>query len=164
MNTLGKRLAYLRTAEAMLAFGLPAALVLFWRGYGDDFAWHMALPPLLLVAAILLQGALYWHLKLQSVQGRVPLPRWFGGVFRGFRAANVACAVALLAWLFVGFARGAAVSDTAWSMAVLAFAVIEHINYYVRQLMHDTAADWQYLQRNKRLRQPALAVDLARAA
>ena len=45
---------------------------------------------------------------------------------------------------------------------LVAFAGLEHVNYFHVQLMHDTRADWAYLLRHRRLRRAPLADDLRR--
>lgn len=40
------------------------------------------------------------------------------------------------------------------------FAILEHINYYNRQLMIDNSADLKYIKRNKKLKIASLAKDL----
>jgi len=47
-----------------------------------------------------------------------------------------------------------------WGILANLFAVLEHINYYNRQLMIDNFADLEYLKRNKKLKVASLAKDL----
>ncbi len=47
-----------------------------------------------------------------------------------------------------------------WGMLANFFAILEHINYYNRQLMIDNSADLEYLKRNKKLKIASLAKDL----
>ena len=54
-------------------------------------------------------------------------------------------------------------ADLWWSWGLLAFVVLEQLNYYHWQLMYDTRAGFAYLQRNGRLRKAALRLDLERA-
>ena len=55
-------------------------------------------------------------------------------------------------------------ADLAWAYGLLAFAVLEHVNYYHYQLMYDTRAAFASLRRNGRLRKAALGLDLQRQA
>lgn len=59
-----------------------------------------------------------------------------------------------------GGGRGA---DIAFAAGLLLFALLEYLNNYHWQLEHDSAADWAYLRRNRRLRRAPLAVDLSRS-
>ena len=47
-----------------------------------------------------------------------------------------------------------------WGVLANIFAILEHINYYNRQLMIDNSADLEYLKRNKKLKIASLAKDL----
>ena len=60
----------------------------------------------------------------------------------------------------MGAVEGAAFDDRAWGLVVLALAYVEPVNYYVRQLMHDTVADVAYLRRYRRLRRAPLRREL----
>lgn len=161
-DAIHNRLRYLRNAEAILALALPGALAWHWQQSGAAVDWALRLPPTVLVGLMLLQGAWYWHLKLVSTQSRQPLPAYFHPLYRGLRTADLIALVAVAIWLAVKALRGAATADLAWAGAIWAFAVLEYVNYFAVQLMHDTSADWQYLARNRRLRRAALATDLAR--
>jgi hypothetical protein len=164
MADLAARLRYLRNAEAAIALVLPAAIVMHWTSDGAPVAWPLRALALALVSALLIQGALYWHLKLRSVQTGSGLPPWFAPLYRGLRRANVA-AFALYGGVFAFAAtRGLPPADLAWSGALFVFAVLEHVNYYHRQLMYDNAHDVRALLKRRRLRRAALGTDLARAA
>jgi hypothetical protein len=138
--------------------------VVLWTRSGGAVAWALRLPGLLLVSFLLLQGTLYWHLKLRSVRDRTALPGWFCPVFRALRASSVAGIALAAAGAGVLWRAGVGgPADLGWAAGLLGFAGLEHVNYYHRQLMHDTAADWRYLRRHRRLRRAPLAVDLDRS-
>jgi signal transduction histidine kinase len=161
-NALHVRLRYLRNAEAFLALALPGVLAFHWWGSGETVDWALRLPPAVLVGLMLLQGAHYWHLKLVSMRSREPLPAYFRPLYHSFRAADLIALIVMTIWLAVMALRGAAKTDLAWAAAILAFAVLEFVNYFGLQLMHDTAADFNYPRRHRRLRRAALATDLGR--
>ena len=71
---------------------------------------------------------------------------WFAPVFTWLRRTNPWVIGGAALYVVVGH-HGAGTADQAWSLAILAFAYVEHVNYYVRQLMHDTVADVAYLRR-----------------
>lgn len=159
MQTLQARLKYMRWVEAASAFVLP---VLFWNNWYQrtgHFAWELRIASLAVVSYILLQGALYWHLKIRSVDARLPLPAWFYPLFKGFKWSNVLVMGGVLA---AGSLGSASCVDLAWAGGLLAFALLEHINYYHYQLMYDTRAIFASLCKNGRLRKAALGLDLAR--
>ncbi|WP_419996273.1 multidrug transporter [Streptomyces boninensis] len=118
-----------------------------------------------LFALLLLEGAAYWRAKRSQLEAAAtstarpgsPLPG-----LRGFAAARTGNVPVLLGG--VAFTVWSVVDDPgAGSVPGLAFAlfsVLEHINYFHWQLMHDTRADLAYLLR-KGFRRSHLARDLA---
>ena len=155
-------MTYLRNAEAVCSFALPAIFYYDWQRSGDPVAWGMRGAALALISYILLQGVLYWHLKLQSVVRRQPLPAYFQPVYRFFKYANFLAIAAVAAFIAATNDATASTADLMWSYGLLALAVLEHINYFHYQLMYDTRAAFAYLRRNGRLRKAALGLDLAR--
>jgi hypothetical protein len=47
-----------------------------------------------------------------------------------------------------------------WAIIANVFGILEHINYYNRQLMIDNASDLNYVIRNRKLKIASLAKDL----
>jgi hypothetical protein len=47
-----------------------------------------------------------------------------------------------------------------WAIAVNVFGILEHINYYNRQLMIDNSSDLNYVIKNRKLKVASLAKDL----
>lgn len=158
MSALQDRMKYLRRGELIGAVVLPLVCVLKWRSE-TAVAWDLRGAAILLVSFILLQGTLYWHLKMRSVDQRKPLPAWFASLFRSFQVLNM---VAILAMLAALLRASASHEDRVWASWLLALAVAEQINYFHYQLMYDTRAAFDYLRRNRRLRKAALALDLVR--
>jgi hypothetical protein len=160
--SLRRRLQYLRNGElfnvvfqpTILAFVLAVSKVPTWGLY----AYAMAM-----TIFILIQGALYWHHKLRIVQGKAEtLPAWFGRRYAMFRRVDVILLalypVLLVVAVLLGWSRG---WEAFWATLLAAFAGIEYINYYHRQLMYDNARDLRWLLQHKRLRRAHLAKDLA---
>src|SRR5687767_4751494 len=96
MQTLSTRLKYLRSREALAAVLLPAVIAWRWWDRGGDIAWSMRIAALALLAYILVQGTLYWHLKLRSLENQTPLPSYFPSLFRAFKWSNLIAIGALL--------------------------------------------------------------------
>lgn len=162
MQTLPGRMTYLRNAEAFCSVALPAIFCYDWSKSGDPVAWEMRVTALVLVSYLLLQGVLYWHLKLQSVVQRQPLPAYFQALFGFFKSSNWLVIAAVAAFIWAMKDAGAWTEDLTWSYGLLGLAVLEQINYYYYQLMYDTRAAFAYLRRNGRLRKAALGLDLKR--
>lgn len=158
--TIPSRIRYLRNAESFCAVALPAVIGYHWQKAPDVVAWDIRGAALALVSYLLLQGALYWHLKLRTVVRRQPLPAFFQPLYRFFQYSNLLLIAAVAALIAT---HGAATStDLLWSCGLLAFVAAEQINYYHYQLMYDTSAAFAYLRRNGRLRKAALGLDLKR--
>lgn len=163
MRHVPARLAWLRNREALAAVVLPALIAWKWWHRGGEAAWGVRVAALVLLVHILVQGTLYWHIKLRCVERGKALPRWFHPLFSAFRLSNLA-GIAAIALILLGFGRASlSGSDLAWCTYLLAGAVLEQVNYYHYQLMLDTRAAFGYVWRNGRLRKAALGVDLARA-
>ncbi len=162
MQNLTSRMTYLRNAEAFCSVAAPAALCFDWNRSGGPVAWGMRSAALVLVSYIVLQGVLYWHLKLRSVEQRQPFPPYFQPLFRCFQYTNVLLIATVAVLIAAMYGTTAPVADLAWSYGLLGFTVLEQINYYHYQLMYDTRAAFAYLRRNGRLRKAALGLDLQR--
>lgn len=160
MTTLERRLRYLRNWELGNVVLIPCVVVLMWRGTGVPVgAWHLRWIGLVFVSYLLLQGGVYWHLKLRVVRrSSLGLPAWFSAVFSLLRRTNPLLMVSAGAYMLL--ATGPSTEDRAWGLVILTLAYVEHVNYFVRQLMHDTDADVVYLRRYRRLRHAPLRRDL----
>lgn len=162
MHTLSNRLKYLRSREALAFVLLPAVIVWRWMDRGGDIAWGVRIAALSLLVYILVQGTLYWHLKLRSLEDQKPLPSYFRALFLGFKWSNL-IAIAAIPLVLLIDRNAMSDPDIGWTVGLWAGAVLEQINYYHYQLMYDTRASFGHLLRNRRLRKAALAIDIARA-
>jgi hypothetical protein len=113
-----------------------------------------------LFALLLIEGAAYWAVKLEQLSAR----RRHIRAVTAFRAARVINPLVLVAGLaIIGHAVVIDPGRSSWpGLAYALFAVLEHINYFHRQIMHDTPTDLRRL-RSVGLRSSHLARDLARA-
>jgi hypothetical protein len=114
-----------------------------------------------LIMGVLVQGSGYWFVKLRQLKHKSRLPiglEWF----RRFRSINVVvlgcCWLAGLVGTFTQPSRNALPG-----LLFTSFAVLEHVNYFHVQLMHDTSNDVRRLLR-RGFRRSSLARDLDRAA
>lgn len=154
----------LRNLELFNAFLLPYVLV-YLLGQTGVSTWILAGYALFLVAFILVQGTLYWHLKAQTIEHNRAFPAFFQPLFLGFHGLNRALLI-LFPLLVIGtwLAGYTAPIEIIWASGLWLFAALEHINYYHYQLMHDTLNDLAYLRRHKKLRRARLAKDLVKAS
>ncbi|MFD7069153.1 multidrug transporter [Streptomyces sp. NPDC059913] len=147
-----RTLALVEAADAVLigwvvfaAFGAPAS-----AANTVGFA---------LTAGLLLTGSAYWALKHRQLRTGAALPPAIGA----FRPLRSLCALALLAGPFViavPAVQGRPPSHWAPGLLLYGLALAEYVNYFHRQLMHDTRADWRRLLRTRRPRRSHLAADL----
>ncbi len=160
MQALQDRMKYLRRGEAIGAIVLPLVCVFKWSRSDEAVAWDLRGAALILVSFILLQGTLYWHLKMRSLDQRQPLPDYFSSLFRSFQVVNM---LAIAAMLVALLRTGAGHEDMVWASWLMVLVVLEQINYFHYQLMYDARGAFAWVWRNRRLRKAALALDLARA-
>lgn len=147
--------------ELFNAAWIPLVAVFHWVPL-DLQSWLVRAPSLVLVTYILIQGGLYWVLKANAVQdGRRQMPDFFLPVFWFFQHSNQILFGGYLVLLTTISIQGNVdLADIFWGVGLLTFALLEHVNYYSYQLMHDTFSDLQRLCRTRRLRRAALRQDL----
>jgi len=113
---------------------------------------------------ILIQGTHYWRLKLHSIKGEKIDQEFQINLFKKFKSSNQILGIGIpivfaIQWYFDPemFSK---TSIFYWSLFTNAFAIVEHINYYHKQISYDNPYDWQYLKRNKRLKVASLKKDI----
>ncbi len=162
-QTIIRRLLYLRNWEFFNIFWLPICLfvaltarnILDWQPYAFG---------MLLTCAILAQGVLYWHLKLQTIyKTGTTFPGYFSDLFSFFNWANVILLFSYPALIFcdqitplVNFRASIG------SNLIFLLAVLEYINYFHYQLSHDNLNDLRYLFKFRKIRRSPLFMDLLR--
>ncbi|TGD56680.1 hypothetical protein [Flavobacterium humi] len=159
-----KRLKGYYPMERLHAF-VTFPLMLAYAAYKNPFAdVFFLLYGLLLCIVILMQGQHYWKLKLYRLLDKDFDQEKNLAVFRNSKKLNLVL-IALIPIIFGIQIYG---NDWQvvpgnlifWGILANAFGVLEHINYYNRQLMIDNASDVAYLLRNKKLKIASLAKDL----
>ena len=160
MKAVRRRLGSLRNLELFNVVFLPLAFSAAWRaaGAGTLIGRYLALG---LVCWLLLQGGVYWHLKLRSLNTSRPLAY---AVLRRYwvleRVNLTLLSLATFGPPLAALVGWVSVDDALWALALTAFAWLEFTNYFRVQLAHDTLKVLAYLRRWKRLRPSALAADL----
>ena len=119
---------------------------------------------ILLCIIVLIQGQHYWKLKLNRLLGKPLNQERELNIFRNTKRLNLIL-IALIPLVFViqvllNNWRIIPENLIIWGLIANIFGVLEHINYYNRQLMIDNIPDAKYLQRNKKLKLASLAKDL----
>ena len=159
-----KRLRWYYPLEKLHAFiSFPLLIVYFLSKY--PFLKSIAFVYGMLVCIfILFQGQKYWQLKLWRLEGKPFSQIKNLRFFRKAKRVNLL----LIMGIPLDFAVQIFVVDWTtqdfnilfWSVLANSFAVLEHINYYNKQLMVDNTADFKYIVRNKKLKTASLAKDL----
>jgi len=163
-KALIKRLSWyypLEKFHAFVTFPLLVAYLLYNHALKDIL---FLVYGLLVCIVILLQGQHYWKLKLHRLSGKPFNQVKQLQLFRKSEWANLILIglmplVLLLQLYFAGWEIKLD-NQMFWAVCANAFAVLEHINYYHRQLMVDNEADLRYLLTNKRLKIASLRKDL----
>lgn len=119
---------------------------------------------LLVIIFILFQGQHYWKLKLKRLTGKEFNQQKNLQLFLKARTIN-AYLIALMPVVFVFqlYLSGWKIIEEnkmMWALLANGFGILEHINYYYRQLSIDNRADVKYLIQNKKLKIASLAKDL----
>ena len=119
---------------------------------------------ILLCIIVLIQGQHYWKLKLNRLLDKPLNQERELNIFRNTKRLNlILIALIPLVFVFQVLQNNWQIIPEnliIWGLVANIFGVLEHINYYNRQLMIDNISDVKYLQRNKKLKIASLAKDL----
>jgi len=119
---------------------------------------------LMIMTFILFQGQHYWKLKLFRLANKKFDQAKNLKLFRIAKQINVVL-IAIIPFVFTLqlMTINKSVKENnlfLWGILANVIGVLEHINYYHRQLMIDNLADLKYLLHNKRLKVASLKKDL----
>lgn len=154
-----KRLRILWTAEAVnvaLVPGVTVYLVVLAGG-------SVGLPMIsggLLCAALLVLGTLYWRAKLAQLRRDARALPGRQAFARAKPVAAFAVAVTAAGWVVPLVAGPADAAGLVGGVFLWTMGLLEYVNYFHRQVMHDTRADVRRLMATRRLRRSFLALDL----
>lgn len=146
--------------HAFITFPIMVVWLLFNKPLQDIV---FILYGLALCIFILYQGQHYWKLKLYTLTGRSFDRTKNLTFFRKSKKINlVMIALVPLVLMLQLYLNDWSYNGNLIWWAVLAnvFGILEHINYYHRQLMVDNTSDINYLIRNRKLKTASLAKDL----
>lgn len=155
-----KSLYLVERFHAFVSFPLMVLYLMLNYSFADIF---FLVYGLLVCTIILIQGQHYWKLKFYRLINK-PFNQ-----DKNLKSFNNSKILNLVLIALMPILLGIQIFQNNWHiiskgliLGVLAnaFAVLEHINYYIRQLMIDNWADLNYLMRNKRLKIASLAKDL----
>ncbi len=79
-----------------------------------------------LVSVLLVQGGVYWHLKLRALKTRAPIAAGHLLIFQKAKRISVAALGVALA----GLSGLVTPQDASWGLFLTGFAWLEFINYY----------------------------------
>lgn len=160
MRSLKRRIASLRNLELFNALFLPLVFWGLWRT-AEAQTFGARGVGMALVSSLLVQGGVYWHLKLRSIETRTPIAAEHLLVFQRLRRVNVTTlTLSTLGVPLTGLFGLVTPQDALWGFFFTGFAWLEFVNYYHTQLAHDNLRDLSYLLRWKKLRPAPLATDL----
>jgi hypothetical protein len=160
-----KRLNKTHTMERSHAFITFPAIMVYLLFTNSPLDIIFLLYGLILCIFILLQGQYYFKLKLQSLKG-IPFDQNKNLLFfRKSKKYNLFM-IGLIPIVFViqlYFSNGEVKIENLmfWAIVANVFGILEHINYYNRQLMIDNTTDLNYVIRNRKLKMASLAKDLS---
>ncbi|OZI10469.1 general stress protein [Bacillaceae bacterium SAS-127] len=167
-RNIEKRLSYLYTGEsfAVVMFVVVSYFINFAYPTLHLYSLYSFWASFLLLEFLLLQGSVYWYVKLKRLKTKNTsvTPIWLVQWLKKLQKVNIGLMIAggilfvvdVLTWhpslptgLFVaGF--------------IYVFACLEYINYYHIQLSYDNLSDIRYLLKSKRLKQACMSKDFKR--
>lgn len=159
-----KRLTWYYPMERMHAF-ITFPLISIYLIYTSSLSDIIFLVyGLVLCIFILFQGQHYWKLKLSKLTGKTFDQNKNLRFFRKSKIINLVM-MGLIPIMFI--IQLYLINWTVkteklmiWAIIANVFGILEHINYYNRQLMIDNASDLNYVIRNRKLKIASLAKDL----
>ncbi|WP_378186839.1 hypothetical protein ACE939_00640 [Aquimarina sp. W85] len=117
-----------------------------------------------IIIFVLIQGQHYWKLKLYRLLKKPFDQQYNIDLFKKAKTINgyliALIPLILLVQLYINAWTIVSENLMNWAICANVFGVLEHINYYHRQLMIDNRADVDYLMTNKKLKVASLAKDL----
>ena len=147
--------------HAFVTFPSVLVYLVFKNSFEDIF---FLLYGLLICIVILIQGQQYWKLKLYKLTNHPFNQERNLNIFKNSKKLNLVLIgfIPIIFGLQLYQNGWKIISENLifWGLLVNFFAILEHINYYYRQLMIDNTSDLEYLKRNKRLKVASLAKDL----
>lgn len=161
-DKLIKRLEWYYPTERLNAWASVGLMLYVLISYEPTHTFFL-LYGLLLMSFILFQGQYYWKLKLYRLKNTEIDQASNLKLFRRCKQINVMM-IAFLPILLVG--QWLIISHTPdthlflWGLLASIVGILEHINYYHRQLMIDNLPDLKYLIRYRRLKIASLKKDL----
>lgn len=160
---LKKRLKWITQVEGINVV-MFLGILLFLNTQHDSSDLIFLSYGLLFMCYILFQGTYYWYVKLSRLKKEYVEPKKVLTRFRAFKKHNLIGIllipiVLLIQWYLSGQQLDQD-NKLFWAVFVNIFAVLEHINYYHKQLMYDNRYDFRYLYRYKHLKNAALSKDL----
>ena len=160
-----KRLSWYYPMEKMHAF-LTFPIIAIYINFTNPISNILFLLfGLAICISILFQGQLYWKLKLCSLQGKSFEQQKNLTFFRKSKNVNLFMILLIpavfLIQLFLNNWTLTLNKLTLWGFMANTFGILEHVNYYYKQLMIDNASDLSYILRNRKLKKASLAKDLS---
>lgn len=148
--------------HAFVTFPLISICLLFTKSFFDIL---FLLYGLFLCTLILFQGQYYWSLKLNKLTRKSFDQRKNLIFFRRSKKINLFL-IGIIPFVFITqlyYANWEINTENLmnWALLVNVFAILEHINYYNRQLMIDNTSDLNYVIRNRKLKIASLAKNLS---
>lgn len=157
-----KRFKHYYPIEKFHAFGsFPALFVYLAYNYSFQDIFFL-LYGILICIVILIQGQHYWKLKLNKLTNKPFDQEKNITFFKNSKKLNWILIGLIPIMLFIQLFQNNWEVTPKFLVGIFLnlFAILEHINYYYRQLTIDKLSDLKYLIRNKKLKIASLAKDL----
>ncbi len=160
---LVKRLSWYYPTERFNAFMFAGVFIFVIIKYGFINTLFLSYG-LLLMTVILFEGQYYWKLKLYRLTNKQFNQLKNINLFKKLKGVNTGLIALVPIVLFLQLLLQDWTLKPGnlfyWGLAANIFGILEHVNYFYRQLMIDNLADVQYILRNKKLKIASLKKDL----
>jgi hypothetical protein len=164
-----KRLKYLYSGELLAVISFVILSVLLHHNYPDLklYSLFSFWTAFLLLEFLLLQGSMYWYIKLKRFRNEKTYITPINVVNRLIilrKTDLLLIAIPLMAFIYdlLRLQSPLPVGGLFIALFIYLFAILEYINYFYTQLSYDNISDLRYLKQRKALKQASIKRDINR--
>ena len=118
--------------ESLSGVGFIVAYFVWIQQFGIQFN-ATVFYPILCCSVILLQGAIYWGICLNRINGKKRRTKKIVGIYRIFRFMDL---IILLFYFLIIYNSGRFERDLLFGIGIYLFAILEYINYFFFRLSY----------------------------
>ncbi|WP_019394563.1 hypothetical protein [Priestia filamentosa] len=170
-DRMERRLSYLISGETFAIIMFPIIYAVSFFAYQDlklHFLFSFWLS-FFLLEFILLQGSLYWRVKLKQLkkESSIILPQRVVRTLQVLETANGGLLLLTLLFFVIDFLiwyPNIPFKELSITGCIFIFAFLEYVNYFYIQLSYDNISDLKFLIRTRRLKEAYIKKDIRRSS